>query len=83
MFRWAKLKLSIARPGDMPVISYDRLMNMGPVDYHDDSDVLLNALRLVMVERSCLTSGDYHDDSDVLFNALRLVMVGRSCLNFL
>ena len=30
IFRWAKLKLSNARPGDMPVISYDRLMNTGP-----------------------------------------------------
>ena len=33
IFRWAKLKLSNARPGDMPVISYDRLMNTGPERY--------------------------------------------------
>ena len=30
IYRWAKIKLSNARPEDMPVISYDRLVNTGP-----------------------------------------------------
>ena len=66
IFRWARLKLSNARPGDMPVISYDRLMNTGPGSY-----VAKNSQRPVSVQGGVPPCG-----------VKETIVVNRICLPF-